>query len=124
MNRKKADVEAVAKRIIVIDPDKCKPNSGAYTYLKRYAKSCRKDCIQVEKKRVVVSEDACAMCVNRCKQAPGEAISVVKLPTNLTTDTTHRYGPNLHDEALHSDEEGRNLAAVSMLPWLLLCGGM
>mmetsp|Transcript_21359 Transcript_21359/g.68889 ORF Transcript_21359/g.68889 Transcript_21359/m.68889 type:complete len:375 (+) Transcript_21359:1096-2220(+) len=30
----------------------------------------------------------------------------------------------LHDEALHSDEEGRNLAAVSMLPWLLLCGGM
>jgi len=94
MNRKKADVEATAKRIIVIDPDKCKPNSGAFSYLKRYAKSCRKDCIQVEKKRVIVSESACAMCVNRCKQCPGEAISVVKLPTNLTTDTTHRYGPN------------------------------
>ena len=45
-------------------------------------------------KKVFVSEFACGVCVNRCKQAPGDAVSVVKLPSNLTVDTTHRYGPN------------------------------
>jgi len=80
--------------IVVIDPDKCRPNSTAYSYLKRYAGSCGKDCIVVEKKLVTVSERACAQCVTRCKQCPGDAIKVVKLPANLTTDTTHRFGPN------------------------------
>ena len=82
------------RRIVIIDPDKCKPNSAAYAYLKRHSKQCQKDCIQVQKKTVVVSELACPTCVNRCKQTPGDAVSVVKLPANLETDTTHRYGPN------------------------------
>lgn len=81
-------------RIVIIDPDKCKPNSAAYAYLKRHAKQCGKDCILVEKKTVIISEMACPTCVNRAKQCPGDAISVVKLPANLETDTTHRYGPN------------------------------
>ncbi|GMH71882.1 hypothetical protein TrLO_g12891 [Triparma laevis f. longispina] len=93
--RKKATGDEVEKRIVIIDPDKCKPNSAAYAYLKRHAKTCSKGhCIQVEKKTVVISELACATCVNRAKQCPGEAVSVVKLPANLETDTTHRYGPN------------------------------
>jgi len=93
-SRTKPAGEEAQKRIVVIDPDKCKPNSAAFAYLKRYAKGCGKECIRISKKVVVVSEAACATCVSRCKQCPGDAISVVKLPSNLTTDTTHRYGPN------------------------------
>lgn len=81
-------------RIVLIDPEKCKSNSAAYAYLKKYAKTCGKDCISVSKKLITVSERACATCVSRCKQCPGGAVSVVKLPSNLTTNCTHKYGPN------------------------------
>jgi ATP-binding cassette subfamily E protein 1 len=77
-----------------VDPDKCKPNSAAFAYLKRYAKACGRDCIAVEKKSVFISELACAQCVNRAKACPGDAVTVVKLPSNMTTDTTHRYSMN------------------------------
>lgn len=84
-----------AKRIVVIDHDKIKPNSDTFKYFKRHAGGCGKQgCIVIRGKKVIVSEWACAVCVNRCKQAPGDAVSVVKLPSNLTTDCTHRYGPN------------------------------
>mmetsp|Transcript_9637 Transcript_9637/g.10804 ORF Transcript_9637/g.10804 Transcript_9637/m.10804 type:complete len:752 (-) Transcript_9637:306-2561(-) len=95
-NRKgaKAD-EANAKRIVVIDHDKIKPNSDTFKYFKRHAGGCgNTGCIRIQGKKVIVSEYACPVCVNRCKQAPGDAVSVVKLPTNLSTNTTHRYGPN------------------------------
>mmetsp|Transcript_13509 Transcript_13509/g.31757 ORF Transcript_13509/g.31757 Transcript_13509/m.31757 type:complete len:697 (+) Transcript_13509:192-2282(+) len=96
INRKQTGKgEAEDKRIVVIDQDKVKPNSEAFKYFKRHVNSCGKqDCISIKGKKVVVSEYACAVCVNRCKQAPGDAVSVVKLPSNLTVDTTHRYGPN------------------------------
>lgn len=96
INRKQTGKgEAEEKRIVVIDQDKVKPNSEAFKYFKRHVNSCGKqDCISIKGKKVVVSEYACAVCVNRCKQAPGDAVSVVKLPSNLTVDTTHRYGPN------------------------------
>lgn len=96
INRKQTGKgEAEEKRIVVIDQDKVKPNSEAFKYFKRHANGCGKqDCISIKGKKVVVSEYACAVCVNRCKQAPGDAVSVVKLPSNLTVDTTHRYGPN------------------------------
>ena len=91
---------------MVIDQDKVKANSGAFRYLTRNAGGCGKPCIQIVPSNidggesagntVIVSEDACAVCVNRCKQCPGKAVSVVKLPSNLTTNTIHRYynGPN------------------------------
>jgi ATP-binding cassette subfamily E protein 1 len=93
---KKNNHSADSKRIIVIDHDKVKPNSDAYHYLRRIAGGCGKPWIQIvaEAKKVIVSETACAICVNRCKQCPGDAVSVVKLPTNLSANTTHRYGPN------------------------------
>lgn len=88
-------ITIIFRSIVVIDPDKCKPNSAAFAHLKRHAGKCGKECIQIIAKKVVqVSEQACSVCVNRCKQCPGDAVSVVKLPTNLTTDTTHRYGVN------------------------------
>lgn len=95
-NRKKSadGGEDAVKRIVVIDHDKVKPNTEAFRYLKRHAGGCGKDCIQVIKKKVIVREDACPVSLNRCKQCPGDAVSVVRLPTNLTADTTHRYGPN------------------------------
>lgn len=87
--------DAQAKRCVVIDQEKVKPNSEAFRYFQRNAGGCGKTCIQISSnKRVVVSEDACAVCLNRCKQCPGDAVSVVKLPTNLTTNVIHRYGPN------------------------------
>jgi len=85
---------AQAKRIVVIDHEKVKPNSEAFLYLKRQAFGCGKACIQIVDKKVLVSETACATCVNRCKQCPGDAASVAKLPTDLTANTTHRCGPN------------------------------
>lgn len=95
MNRKKSSEVEQEKRIVVIDQDKCKPNSAAFAHLKRHAGQCGKECIQIIAKKVIqVSENACSVCVNRCKQCPGDAVSVVKLPSNLTTDTTHRYGVN------------------------------
>ena len=52
------------RRIVVIDPDKVKPNSEAFKYFKRHAKECGKtDCISIVGKKVIVSELACAVCV-------------------------------------------------------------
>jgi len=93
-SRKEATGDEAIKRIVVIDPEKCTPNSAAFAHLKRHSGGCGKDCIQARKKQIIVSEFACAVCLNRCKQCPGDAVSVVNLPSNLTTDTTHRYGPN------------------------------
>ena len=82
---------------MVINQDKVKPNSEAFRYFKRIAGGCGKACIHIaDNKKVVVEETACPVCVNRCKQCPGAAgtVSVVKLPTNLTSNVSHRYGPN------------------------------
>jgi len=94
MRNRKSTGDDNAKRIVVIDHGKCKPNSDAFHYLKKNAGGCGKNCIIVEKKTVVVAESACPVCLNRCKQCPGDAVTVVKLPTNLTSDTTHRFGAN------------------------------
>jgi len=94
ISRKKASGVEIDRRIVVIDSDKTKPNSAAFAHLKRHAGGCGKECIQIVRKTVIVSEEACSVCVNRCKQCPGDAVSVVKLPSNLETDTTHRYGVN------------------------------
>jgi len=96
INRKKTGKgDGVEKRIVIIDQDKVKPNSEAFKYFKRHSGGCGKTgCIVILGKKVIVAEFACPVCVNRCKQAPGDAVSVVKLPSNLTVDTTHRYGPN------------------------------
>lgn len=82
------------KRIAIVDHDKCKPNSAAYSYLKKNSTFCEKHCITIENKIVNISEQACMACFNRAKRTPDSAVMVVKLPSNLTTDTTYQYGPN------------------------------
>jgi ATP-binding cassette subfamily E protein 1 len=92
--RKAKDSSAVDRRILILDPEKCKPNSAAYAFLKQYAGKCGKTCIEVQGKLVRISEGLCAACLTRAKHCPGGAVSIVKLPTNLTTNMTHRYGEN------------------------------
>ena len=40
--RKAKDATAVDRRILILDPEKCKPNSAAYAFLKQYAGKCGK----------------------------------------------------------------------------------
>ena len=42
-----------------------------------------------------MSDESCMMCFNLAKRSPGDAIKIVKLPTNLQTNITHCYGQNL-----------------------------
>ena len=37
LDRKKADPTAVEKRVVILDQEKCKPNSAAFAYLQRWA---------------------------------------------------------------------------------------
>jgi len=43
----------------------------------------------------VILEEACAACINRASKCPDDAVKIVKVPTNMTTDTTHLYGLNM-----------------------------
>jgi len=38
--RKAKDASAVDRRILILDAEKCKPNSAAYAFLKQYAGKC------------------------------------------------------------------------------------
>ena len=101
MLRRKGGKEAAAtedRRILILDKAKCKPKSAAWEFLKRHAGGCGKDCIEVidtpARKSVRISEECCAVCLNRAKKCPGDAVQIVNLPQNLNVDTTHRYGEN------------------------------
>eukprot|EP00931_Biecheleriopsis_adriatica_P036462 TRINITY_DN21002_c0_g3_i1.p1 TRINITY_DN21002_c0_g3~~TRINITY_DN21002_c0_g3_i1.p1 ORF type:complete len:694 (+),score=120.34 TRINITY_DN21002_c0_g3_i1:208-2082(+) len=68
----------------------------AYQYLKRFVMGCGKECITLDRatKTIKIYDNACLACLNRAKQCPDNATKVVKLPSNLKTDTVHRYGLN------------------------------
>ena len=81
------------KRIAILNPARCKPKSPAYDYLKKVARACGKDCIQVNGKKIKISEDACSACIMRAKRCPDNAVRVVQLPAGLST-ATHSFGLN------------------------------
>jgi ATP-binding cassette subfamily E protein 1 len=85
--------ESKAKKIAIIDHNKCKPNTPVFDYLRAKSKICKHNCIYVEGKKIIISENACAICYNIAKRAPGDAVKVVNLPSNSLT-VTHSYGPN------------------------------
>ena len=53
-------------------------------------------CIEVKKTSKIsyISESICNGCGICVKKCPFDAISIIKLPTNLEKDTIHSCGPN------------------------------
>jgi len=83
------------KKMIIIDQEKCKPKTPVFDYLVAKSKICNKECIIVNNNKINISDNCCMMCFNLTKRAPGDAIKIVKLPTNLETNISHCYGKNL-----------------------------
>ncbi|GAC75056.1 RNAse L inhibitor [Moesziomyces antarcticus T-34] len=84
-------------RIAIVNSDKCKP--------KKCRQECKKSCPVVRMGRLCIevtpsskiafiSESLCIGCGICPKKCPFEAINIIKLPTNLENETTHRYSAN------------------------------
>ena len=84
-------------RIAVVSADRCKP--------KKCRQECRRSCPVVKtgkmcievtpaSKIAFISETLCIGCGICVKKCPFDAINVINLPTNLTSETTHRYSAN------------------------------
>ena len=82
-------------RTAIVDSNKCQPQ--------KCNQECRRICPSVRMGKLCVeighvakiSEQLCISTCNICtKHCPFDAIKVINLPSNLTTDITHRYGPN------------------------------
>lgn len=84
-------------RVAIVSEGKCKP--------KKCHQDCRrncpvvklgKQCIEVTpaSKLAFISEVLCIGCGICVKKCPFSAITIINLPKNLDTQTTHRYGPN------------------------------
>merc|ERR1711874_301553 len=97
MGKKEVDETEGLTRIAIVNADKCKP--------KRCRQECKKSCPVVRMGKLCIevtpndkiagiSEDLCIGCGICVKKCPFEAINIVKLPTNLEKETTHRYSAN------------------------------
>ena len=81
-------------RVAVLLEERCKPNSNAFAYLKKYSEMCERECIQVEGSKCKILETACPVCFTRVKHCPDGAVKIINLPEELDTDLTHSYGEN------------------------------
>ena len=54
-------------RVAVLLEERCKPNSNAFAYLKKYSAMCDRECIQVEGSKCKILETACPVCFTRVK---------------------------------------------------------
>jgi len=84
-------------RIAIVSSDKCKP--------KKCRQECKKSCpvvrmgklcieVTPRDKIAFISEELCIGCGICPKKCPFEAIHIINLPTNLESNTTHRYSAN------------------------------
>ena len=81
-------------RVAVLLEERCKPNSNAFAYLKKYSTLCERECIQVEGSKCKILETACPVCFTRAKHCPDGAVKIINLPEELDTDLTHSFGEN------------------------------
>ena len=85
---------AKEKRVAIIDHEKCKPKSTAFTYLAKHAGGCGKDCISVVrpptgKAKIRMSDFACSACLLRASKCPGDAVRLAKIPTDVGKNASH-----------------------------------
>jgi ATP-binding cassette subfamily E protein 1 len=94
--RKAAKDEGGLTRIAIVS-DRCKP--------KKCQQQCKKSCpvnrmgklcieVKPTSKISLISEILCIGCGICVKKCPFEAISIINLPKDLESSTTHRFGPN------------------------------
>ena len=81
-------------RVAVLLEDRCKPNSNAYSYLKKYSALCDMECIQFKGDKCKILETACPVCFNRARHCPDNAVIVINLPEELDSEMSHCYGEN------------------------------
>jgi len=81
-------------RVAVLLEERCKPNSNAFAYLKKYAEMCDRECIQIDGNKCKILESACPVCLTRARHCPDDAVKIINLPEELDHDMTHCYGEN------------------------------
>lgn len=81
-----------------VNPEKCKPHKCRLECKKVCpVNRTGKVCIEVKNtdKSALIYENMCIDCGLCVKKCPFNAISIYNVPTSLTKEITHRYGPNL-----------------------------
>mmetsp|Transcript_13980 Transcript_13980/g.28652 ORF Transcript_13980/g.28652 Transcript_13980/m.28652 type:complete len:633 (+) Transcript_13980:118-2016(+) len=95
--KKEEEAEETKSRIAIINTQKCKP--------KKCRQECKRQCPVVRMGKLCIevgptskiaflSEELCIGCGICVKKCPFEAISIINLPKNLESQTTHRYSAN------------------------------
>ena len=97
LKRKDKEETEGPTRIAIVNDDKCKP--------KRCRQECKKSCPVVRMGKLCIEVTptdkiatisaelciGCGICVRKC---PFEAVRIINLPSNLSSQTTHRYSAN------------------------------
>jgi ATP-binding cassette subfamily E protein 1 len=84
-------------RVAVLDKELCQPKKCGLECIKYCpVNKSGADCIAIneETKKAQIDEDICNGCGICVKVCPFDAITIVNLSTELSTDKIHQYGPN------------------------------